>query len=99
MNKSLFLPAFLVFLAACANEPRTITAPEGGGKVEVKHGDRLVLRLPEADWAMHEPVTRSVFQEAPPEAGLWRFTPVLSGSETLRFESAGRTVTYEVTVP
>jgi hypothetical protein len=97
MNRACALS--LLLLAACANEPVTVTAPEGGGKVSVKHGDRLVLPLPQGDWAMREPITRAVFQEAPPQDGLWRFTPVLSGSETLRFESAGRTVTYEVTVP
>jgi hypothetical protein len=102
--------ASLLLLAACANEPRTVTAPDGGGRVSVVHGDRLVIRLPDAggmEWMKREPPVRAVMEEAPPEGALRRFTPVTSGTQELRFEQrragddgpAARVVTYEVTVP
>ena len=94
--------ACLAFLAACANEPRTITAPEGGGKVTVVHGDRLLIRLPDpggTQWVKREPPVRAVVEEWPPEPTVRRFTPVTSGTQELRFEQGARVVTYEVTVP
>lgn len=102
--------ACLAFLAACANEPRTVIAPDGGGKVSVIHGDRLLIRLPEPagmEWVKREPLARAVVEEWPPEPTVRRFTPVTTGTQELRFEErkpgsdgpAARVVTYEVTVP
>lgn len=99
----------IALLTACANEPRTITAPEGGGSVTVGHGDRLVIPLPDAaglEWVKREPTVRAVVEEAPPEPTLRRFTPVTTGKQELRFEArtpgsdgpAARAVTYAVTV-
>ena len=98
----LLLIASLAFLAACANEPRTITAPEGGGTVSVGHGDRLLIRLPApagGEWVKREPAVRAVIEEWPPEPTVRRFTPVTTGTQELRFEQGSRVVTYEVTVP
>ncbi|MGQ0656450.1 MAG: hypothetical protein ACT4P4_30025 [Betaproteobacteria bacterium] len=92
----------LALLVACANEPRTITAPEGGGRVSVIHGDRLLIRLPDpagGEWVKREPATRTVIEEWPPEPSVRRFTPVTSGTQELRFEQGTRVVTYEVVVP
>jgi hypothetical protein len=96
------LIASLACLAACANEPRTITAPEGGGKVSVIHGDRLLIRLPDpagGEWVKREPPVRAVMEEWPPEPTVRRFTPVTTGTQELRFEQGTRVLTYEVTVP
>ena len=100
----------IALLAACANEPRTITAPEGGGSVTVAHGDRLLIPLPDAagmEWVKREPPVRAVIEEGPPEPTLRRFTPVTTGKQELRFEArkpgsedpAARVLTYEITVP
>jgi len=102
--------ACLALLAACANEPRTVTAPEGGGRVSVVHGERLLIRLPDPagmEWIKREPPVRAIMEEWPPEPTVRRFTPVTSGSQELRFERrrpgseepAAQVVTYEVTVP
>jgi hypothetical protein len=100
----------VALLAACANEPRTITAPQGGGSVTIGHGDRLLIPLPDAaglEWVKREPPVRAVVEEGPPEPTVRRFTPVTTGKQELRFEArtpgsegpAARVVTYEVTVP
>lgn len=92
----------LLLLAACANEPRTIIAPEGGGRVSVIHGERLLIRLPDpagGEWVKREPPVRAVVEEWPPEPAVRRFTPVTSGTQELRFEQGTRVVTWQVTVP
>ena len=101
--------ALLAFplLAACSttmdpHAPRTVVAREAGGPVTVAHGQRLRIELPRAGeyaWAHDEPEIPVVVPQGPPEADAWMFTPVRSGSETLRFAMAERTVTYDVTVP
>ena len=104
-----------VFLGGCSttwdpHAPRTITAPEAGGEVTVKHGQRLRVPVPapEAgyDWLKREPVTVVVMAEGLVDAQGLQFTPVRSGKETLLLElrkpnedAAKRTITYEVTVP
>jgi len=106
----------LLLLAGCSTTwdphmPRTTTAPENGGEVEVSHGNRLLVRLPAPaqglEWRQREPMTMVVMAEGlPGEEGL-RMTPIRSGKSTLRFEelpasgegAAQRVVSYEVTVP
>ena len=105
-----------LFLTACSttwdpHAPSTITAPENGGDVEVKHGQRLQVKLPAAaqgnEWRTREPMTVMVTAETAPEPDGLRMTPVRSGKETLRFDevplrgegAAQRSVTYQVTVP
>ena len=104
-----------LFLAGCSttwdpHAPGTIVAPETGGEVEVRHGQRLQVKLPTveqgSEWRRREPMTMAVIAEAAPEPDGVRMTPVRSGKETLRFEEraaggdgeAKRVVTYEVTV-
>jgi hypothetical protein len=81
--------------------PRTITAGEQGGQVQVKHGQRLRIVLPAGndDWRREEPEIMAVLPQQPVEGNVWMFTPVRSGRETLRFVSANRSVTYDVNVP
>ena len=104
------------FLAGCSttwdpHAPGTITAPESGGEVRVKHGQRLQVKLPAAEegneWRSREPMTMAVMAVAAPERDGVRMTPVRSGKESLRFEErplrgegeAKRVVSYEITVP
>jgi hypothetical protein len=113
MNRFLVL---VVFLGGCStswdpHQPRTIAAPEGGGTVEVKHGQRLQLSLPAApqgmEWRLREPAPVVVMAEGAPAADGVRMTPVRSGKETLRLVQLpasgegepARTVSYEITVP
>jgi hypothetical protein len=110
----IFLP--LMFLAGCSttwdpHAPGTVTAPESGGEVRVKHGQRLQVKLPAAaegnEWRSREAMTVVVMAVAAPGPDGVRMTPVRSGSETLRFEErplrgegeAKRVVSYEITVP
>jgi predicted secreted protein len=103
-------------LAGCQaidiHKPKTVVAPEGGGELTVKHGQRLRIPLPaEAQgdgysWRQRAPLVMAVIIESPPEANVWSFTPVRSGKETLRLELARpgeadvkRTISYEVEVP
>ena len=91
--------------------PKTVTAPETGGEVQVKHGQRLQVKLPTAaqgnEWRTREPITVAVMAETAPQPDGLRMTPVRSGKETLRFDevplrgepTAQRSVTYQVTVP
>ena len=104
-----------LLLAGCSttwdpHAPSTITAPENGGEVSVKHGQRLQVKLPAAaqgnEWRTREPMTMVVLGETAPQPDGLRMTPVRSGKETLRFDevpavgegAAQRSVTYEVTV-
>ena len=104
---SLLLALLPLLLGACStthdpHAPRTITADEDGGEVQVKHGQRLRIELPklgEYAWQRDQPHIPVVIQQQPPEGDSWMFTPVRSGKETLRFTMPQRTVTYEVTVP
>ena len=105
-----------LLLAGCSttwdpHSPSTITAPETGGEVSVKHGQRLHVKLPVAaegtEWRAREPMTMAVIAVAAPQPDGVQMTPVRSGKETLRFEevplrgegAAQRSVTYQVTVP
>jgi hypothetical protein len=96
-----------VFLSGCATSwdphaPRTVVAGEAGGPVTVRHGQRLRIDLPKVGayaWTRDEPEIPVVVPQGPPQADAWMFTPVRSGSETLRFAMAERTVEYAVTVP
>jgi len=97
----------LLLLGGCSttrdpHAPRTITVGQEGGEVQVRHGQRLRIRLPgigEHAWQREEPEMPVVIAQGPPEADVWMFTPVRSGKETLRFATPQRSVTYEVTVP
>jgi len=108
----------VALLAGCSTSrwdihaPKTVVAPEGGGELTVKHGQRLRIPLPaEAQgdgysWRQRAPLVMAVIIEGPPEGNVWSFTPVRTGKETLRLELAKpgeeevkRTITYEVEVP
>ena len=108
--------ASMVLLGGCSttwdpHAPGTIVAPETGGEVTVKHGQRLQVKLPAAgegmEWRTREPLTMVVLAETAPERDGRRMTPIRSGKETLRFEEmpergageAKRAVSYEITVP
>ena len=108
--------AFLIFMSGCSttwdpHAPSTIVAPETGGEVTVKHGQRLQVKLPAAgqgmEWRTREPMTMAVLAETAPERDTRRMTPIRSGKESLRFEelplkgegTAQRSLSYEVTVP
>ena len=92
--------------------PKTVTADDSGGEVSVDHGQRLRIRLPADaasgyEWRRVEPQILMVIVEGPPGQDTWTFTPVRTGTETLRFEyrrpedesaAAQRAVTYEITV-
>lgn len=98
---------WVCLLAGCSttwdpHAPKTITAPETGGEVRVKHGQRLEVKLPtatEGEWRLREPMTPVVIAEGAPAADGIRMTPVRSGEETLRFENGQRSVSYRITVP
>ena len=106
----------LLLVAGCSttwdpHAPKTVVAPESGGDVQVKHGQRLQVKLPTAgqgnEWRPREPMIMMVLAETAPEPDGVRMTPVRSGKETLRFDevplrgepTAQRSVTYQVTVP
>lgn len=106
----------IVLLGGCSttwdpHAPRTIVAPEAGGEVTVKHGQRLQVKLPAAgegmEWRTREPMTMVVLAETAPQRDGRRMTPIRSGKETLRFEElpergageAKRAVSYEIIVP
>ena len=116
------MPRTFVILGAAAllggcqaldvHAPKTVVAPEGGGELTVKHGQRLRIPLPaEAigdgyEWRQRAPAVMAVIIEGPPVNNVWSFTPVRSGKETLRLELARpgadevkRSFTYEVEVP
>lgn len=107
MSRSLAFAIVAVAIAGCStthdpHAPRTVTVGEAGGEVQVQHGQRLRIELPGVGsyaWTRDEPEIAVVVPQGPPEADAWMFTPVRSGSETLRFAMAQRTVTYQVTVP
>src|SRR5262249_132681 len=103
-------------LAGCQamdiHAPKTVTAPEGGGELTVKHGQRLRIPLPaEAtgdgyQWRQRAPIVMAGIIEGPPEGHGGSFPAVRTGKETLKLELARpgdadvkRTVTYEVEVP
>lgn len=97
-----------LLLAGCSttwdpHAPKTVVAPESGGDVEVKHGQRLQVKLPSAaqgsEWRLREPMTPVVIAESAPAADGIRMTPVRSGEQTLRFEDGQRSVSYKITVP
>jgi hypothetical protein len=111
----LLVVASVLALAGCESlwdphAPKTVVAPETGGAVTVKHGQRLEVRLPEVtagnEWRPREPITQMVVAVTPPQPGGYHMTPVRSGTETLRFEEvpavgqgqAQRSIAYEVTV-
>lgn len=119
MRPAAILSAILLAaLAGCSttrdpHAPRTITAGHSGGSITVKHGQRLFVPLPAEpqggqEWRRVEPmIMRVVAVGAPLPEGMW-FTPVRSGSETLRLEyralpsdvaAAQKAVSYEITVP
>ena len=105
-----------IALAGCSttrdpHAPKTIVAASNGGSITVNHGERL--RIPLAadakagfEWRRIEPRIMSVVAEGAPDAQGFRFTPVRSGTEKLRFEyrpvaaegAAQKTVSYDVTV-
>ncbi|HEX7054508.1 MAG TPA: hypothetical protein VF211_11310 [Burkholderiales bacterium] len=101
------LVVLAALLAGCASgydphAPRTVVVGEAGGAVTVGHGQRLRIELPgvgEHAWRKEQPQTPVVIPQGPPQGDRWMFTPVRSGKETLRFAMAGRTVSYDVTVP
>ena len=109
------LVVLVVLLGGCSttwdpHQPKTVTAPEGGGAVELKHGQRLQLSLPAApqgmEWRLREPAPVVVMAENAPSADGLRMTPVRSGRETLRLVQLpasgegepARTVSYEISV-
>ena len=116
MKRLALLSAFLLAAAGCSttrdpHAPKTVVAGAEGGNVSLKHGQRL--RIPLAgdakggyEWRRVEPRIMSVIEEGPPDAAGFNFTPVRTGSESLRFEyrpmasdgAAQKTISYEVTV-
>jgi hypothetical protein len=105
----------IVFISGCSttwdpHAPKTVVAPEAGGEISLKHGQRLQVKLPTAaqgsEWRPREPMTMVVLAETAPQPDGLRMTPVRSGQETLRFDevpllgegAAARSVTYQVTV-
>ena len=115
MRVALFFIALA--LAGCStawdpHAPKTVTAQPEGGALTVKHGQRLRVALASDpasgyEWHRVEPPIMSVVLEGPADAEGFRFTPVRSGEEKLRFEyrpvagqgSAERVVSYDITVP
>jgi hypothetical protein len=95
----------LLLLGGCStawdlHAPKTVAAGPEGGEVTVEHGQRLRIRLPaDTEWRRVEPMIKTVIPAGPREGEYWMFTPVRSGQETLRFESAQASVTYQITVP
>lgn len=103
-------------LAGCSttrdpHAPKTITARDTGGPITLSHGQRLFIFLASDpasgyEWRRVEPLVVMVVPVgAPLPQGSW-FTPVRSGTETLRFEyrplsgdaTPQKTVSYDVTV-
>jgi hypothetical protein len=90
--------------------PKTVVAAENGGKVSVKHGQRLRIPLTVADnafeWRPVEPTIVAVMAQGSPDEQGFMFTPVRSGNEKLVFEyrpvegegAAQKAVSYDVTV-
>jgi hypothetical protein len=91
------------FLAGCAtgsldpHRPKTIEARPDGGKVSLSHGQRLRIPLG-AEWRRSEPPIMAVVLEGAPQPDAQMFTPVRTGQETLKFESAQRTISYDIEV-
>lgn len=92
-----------VLLGGCAtgsldpHRPKTKEAPAEGGKVSLDHGQRLRIPLG-AEWRRSEPFTMMVVAEGAPQPDHHMFTPVRTGQETLKFESAQKTVSYDIEV-
>jgi hypothetical protein len=105
MTSTMRLAALLSFalLAGCAtgsldpHRPKTIEARAEGGKVRVAHGQRLRIPLG-AEWHRSEPPIMAVVLEGAPQPDAQMFTPVRTGQETLKFESAQKTVSYDIEV-
>lgn len=108
--------AVVVLLAGCSttrdpHRPKTIFAPADGGRVALKHGQRLRVPLaaeadPAFEWRRVEPPVMTVIAEGAPDAQGFNLTPVRSGQEKLVFEyrlvsgegAAQKSVSYDVTV-
>ena len=90
-------------LAGCAtgsldpHRPKTIEARAEGGEVRIDHGQRLRIPLG-AEWRRREPPVMAVVLEGAPQPDSHLFTPVRTGRETLKFESAQKTVSYDIEV-
>jgi hypothetical protein len=90
--------------------PKTVVAAEDGGRVSIKHGQRLRIPLTVADsafeWRPVEPQIVAVIAQGRPDEQGFMFTPVRSGNEKLTFEyrpvegegAAQKAVSYDVTV-
>ena len=107
-----------VALAGCAtgrldpHAPKTVVAAGDGGRVTIKHGQRLRIPLTVGDsafeWHPLEPQIVAVMAQGSPDDQGFLFTPVRSGSEKLVFEyrplegegegAAQKAVSYDVTV-
>jgi len=103
-------------LAGCAtgrldpHAPKTVVAAGDGGRVTIKHGQRLRIPLTVTDsafeWHPVEPQIVAVMAQGSPDDQGFLFTPVRSGSEKLVFEyrplegegAAQKAVSYDVTV-
>jgi len=79
------------------HRPKTIEARAEGGEVRLDHGQRLRIPLG-AEWTRREPPIMAVVLEGAPQADAQMFTPVRTGKETLKFESAQKTVSYDIEV-
>lgn len=106
----------LAILAGCSttwdpHRPKTIFAPADGGRVALKHGQRLRIPLAAGtddalEWRRVEPPIMTVIMEGAPDAEGISLTPVRTGQEHLVFEyrpvsgegGAQKTVAYDVTV-
>ena len=106
----------VVLLAGCAtgrldpHAPKTVVAAEDGGRISIKHGQRLRFPLAVGDsayeWRPVEPRLVAVMAQGAPDEQGFLFTPVRSGSEKLVFEyrpvtgegTAQKSVSYDVTV-
>ena len=116
MTRAALLSAAFLLVAACSttrdpHAPKTIVAPGNGGNVTLSHGQRL--RIPLMDdpkgayaWRRTEPAVLAVVEEAPGTPQGFNYTPVRTGTETLRLEyrpvtgegAPRRTVSYNITV-
>jgi len=105
MTSATRLAALLSFalLGGCAtgsldpHRPKTIEAGADGGKVSVAHGQRLHIPLGD-EWRRAEPPIMAVVAQGAPQPDGIVFTPVRTGQETLKFESAQKTVSYDIEV-
>ena len=105
MTSTTRLAALLSFacLAGCAtgsldpHRPKTIEPSAEGGKVSLAHGQRLRIPLG-AEWRRTEPTPMAVVMDGAPQPDAHLFAPVRSGLETLKFESAEKTVSYDIEV-